>query len=168
MGTNESDIDNRYSPIYQRGGTNGSSSGGKVAGAAPARTESDAHRSHREAQSFAAIPETADLGATDSGQIAEVIPTDAQPGRDTPRRGFSAVNPFVVVLWILGIGLTAFGLWVFFAPLQVDETSIMSGPYPQWIYLASQSAGGLLVSGTLLLGAAITLSALLWERGRNT
>lgn len=162
MATNESDIDSRYSPIYQRGGTNGSSSGGKITAVASARAESDTHGPRRETQSFAAAPE-----AADSGQIAEVIPTDAQPEKNTPTRSFSAVNPFVVVLWILGIGLTAFGLWVFFAPLQVDETSIMSGPYPQWIYLASQSAGGLLVSGTILLGAAITLSALLWERSRS-
>jgi uncharacterized membrane protein YhdT len=76
------------------------------------------------------------------------------------------VNPFVLTLWVLGVALLALGLWAVFAPLQVDETTV-NGSFPQWIFIISQSAGGIVVSGTILLAAAGALSAIFWDRRRR-
>ena len=81
-----------------------------------------------------------------------------------PGPGF---NPFVLVLWLLGAALLVLGLWAVFAPLQVDEAAI-NGPFPQWIFIISQSAGGIVVSGSILLAAAGALSAHRWDRRKST
>lgn len=158
MGEDAPHIDSRYSPIYQRGGT-GSSSTGAPAGAV-GHPDHGSASPRPQAQGRIRPDEpasVAELRPPGSDQSAEPAPTGQSPAK---------VNPFVVLLWLLGLGLLVLGLWAVFAPLQVEETAL-TGPFPQWVFIISQSAGGLVVSGSIFLAAAAVLSALTWERRGN-
>lgn len=164
MGENTPHIDNRYSPIYQRGGTGPAAP--RTNGSTPAKPSGQQHVPP------AAPPQAAPASrptAGDPSHIVEVLPEGAAPAPEsvqTTRHPILRINPFVVVLWILGAGLLCVGLWALFAPMQVDETSL-AGPFPQWIFVVSQSAGGIILGGSILLAAAGVLSGLFWERRRR-
>lgn len=156
MGENTPNIDSRYSPIYQRGGT----------GTPPAQgsrwTSADESPQHRSDTPVAPLRgETPDPVAN----VVEVIP-EGVPQNNATVPPSQRLNPFVLALWLLGAALLALGLWAVFAPLQVDEATI-NGPFPQWIFIISQSAGGIVVSGSILLAAAGALSAIRWDRRRG-
>ncbi|GAB3542939.1 hypothetical protein GCM10027403_36400 [Arthrobacter tecti] len=186
MGDNTPHIDNRYSPIYQRGGTgqrpNGSTPGpasGPAGGQMPAASQqrppsfaqapapSDAPKVHT--PPGAQAPSGTPAPSGDQANIVEVLPEGAPRPVDRSRGTGPAIlriNPFVVVLWLVGAGVMAIGLWVLFAPMQMDESSLTE-PFPQWIFIVGQSAGGILMSGAIILTAAGVLSALFWERRRR-
>lgn len=155
MGENKPNIDSRYSPIYQRGGSG-----------APA-AQSSRWSSTREPQQRPDTPSEppAQLSPAEPANVVEVIPEEAAPSSSAAAAS-QRINPFVLVLWLLGAALLVLGLWAVFAPLQVDETAI-NGPFPQWVFIISQSAGGLVVSGSILLAAAGALSAIFWDRRRR-
>lgn len=150
-------FDSRYDPIYQRGGT-GNAGAPPVNGAnvAPAPGPRE-HPAAPVGQSPRSEPE-------DEANVVEVSPVGALPS-DAPGPP-SGLNPFVVALWILGAALLVLGLWAVFAPLQVDETAV-NGPFPQWVFLVSQSAGGIVISGSIVTAVAGALSALAWEQRRR-
>ncbi|KRF09137.1 hypothetical protein ASH00_05655 [Arthrobacter sp. Soil782] len=153
MGENTPNIDNRYSSIYQRGGGSSTTPGDRW----PVPKEPPQQRRAVSEAHTATSPEQ-------PANVVEVMPAGAvlpDPGPAHPR-----FNPFVLVLWLLGAAMLAFGLWAVFAPLQVDQTAV-SGPFPQWIFIISQSAGGIIVSASILLTAAGALSAVFWDRRRR-
>lgn len=158
MGENTPNIDSRYSPIYQRGGT-GSPDAQESRWPSSGEPQQQRSDTHPEAPHQLPIP-------VDSAAVVEVMPdgsgASASAPSERPRR-----NPFVLALWLLGAALLALGLWAVFAPLQVHETAIDGGPFPQWIFIISQSAGGIVVSGSILIAAAGALSAVFWDRGRR-
>ncbi|WP_299168025.1 hypothetical protein [uncultured Arthrobacter sp.] len=154
MGENTPNIDNRYSPIYQRGGTGAPHASPGSRWTAP---EEPPHR--RQGTSPEPQPPRP---AEEQANVVEVMPQEAAPDADTATPA-GRFNPFVLILWLLGAALLALGLWAVFAPLQVDETAI-NGPFPQWIYIISQSAGGMVVGGSIFLAAGAWLSAVSWER----
>lgn len=158
MGEDPPNIDNRYSPIYQRGGTGTPTTPGN-------HRTSHGEPQRQQQRPVAPSEAPAHPSPEEEANVVEVTPQDGgHPGSAAPagRR----INPFVLVLWLLGAALLALGLWAVFAPLQVDETAI-NGPYPQWIFIISQSAGGIVVSGSILLAAAGALSAIFWDRRRR-
>lgn len=156
MGENTPNIDSRYSPIYQRGGTG-------VPAAQNTRWSSPQDPQLRSD----ALPEApARPSPEEPANVVEVMPEGAAPPNSAASTG-AHINPFVLVLWFLGAALLVLGLWAVFAPLQVDETAL-NGPFPQWIFIISQSAGGIVVSGSILLAAAGALSAIFWDRRRRT
>lgn len=189
--SDQRDIDNRYNPIYQRGGSEtaapdaGSiensqsasrraagrqaddrSAGNQAAGYLPAGSSSagEVAGSHsvesRPAQPAGDAPEH-----TGSGRIAEVIPADATA--HSPQRTQRFPNPFLIALWIVGVGLIAFGVWLLFAPLNMDQSDPGDFVIAQWVFIAAQSASGLVVGGAMALTAALVLHSLSWERRRN-
>ncbi|GAB3553153.1 hypothetical protein GCM10027404_25050 [Arthrobacter tumbae] len=154
MGENTPNIDNRYSSIYQRGGgASSASQGGRWS-------------SPKEAPQRPAVAEEAPAPSSpdEPANVVEVMPTGAVRPDTGPADKW--INPFVLVLWLLGAAVLALGLWAVFAPLQVDQTAI-NGPFPQWIFIISQSAGGIVVSGSILLATAGALSAVFWDRRRR-
>lgn len=174
------DIDRRFNPIYQRGGPttetrsndgdaapagiSGSASSGEARDQAP-----DGAEPSRAAQHVPHAPESPDNSGSSgnseshgAGRIAEVIPAGAVSA--PARRGRGIPNPFLVGLWLLGAGLVGFGLWAVFAPLQMEDASMMGGPYPQWIFFVAQSASGIIVAGVIALCTAAALHAAFWER----
>ena len=156
MGENTPNIDNRYSPIYQRGGT-GAPAADDGRWSSPGEPPQQRPDTPPEAPAHPSSEEPAN--------VVEVMPE----GVATPGSVASAsqrINPFVLVLWLLGVALLALGFWAVLAPLQVDETAV-NGPFPQWIFIISQSAGGIVVSGSILLAAAGALSAISWDRRRR-
>lgn len=158
MGENTPHIDSRYSPIYQRGGT-GAPESHASRGASPGASQ------QRLPDTLPEAPERHPLPA-DSANVVEVTPEVSRPS-DADAVPGQRINPFVLALWLLGAALLALGLWAVFAPLQVNETAINGGQFPQWIFIISQSAGGIVVSGSILLAAAGALSALFWDRRRR-
>lgn len=157
MGENTPNIDNRYSPIYQRGGTGAPTPPGNR------RTSPGKPQQQRRPASPPEAP--AHPSPEEEANVVEVTPQDSGPPVSAAPAA-QRINPFVLVLWLLGAVLLVLGLWAVFAPLQVDETAI-NGPYPQWIFIISQSAGGIVVSGSILLAAAGALSAIFWDRRRR-
>lgn len=160
MGDQTPQIDNRYSAIYQRGGT----------GAKAVRTNAPASPGAAQ-QNHPDTPPTGSAqpvrpSAEAPANVVEVLPEGVAPSERVAGSGGARINPFVLFLWVLGAGLLALGLWAVFAPLQVEETAI-NGPFPQWVYIISQSAGGIVVSGSILLAAAGALSALSWDGSRR-
>jgi hypothetical protein len=153
MGENTPNIDSRYSPIYQRGGTGTPTTHGSrwTSPGEPPLQRPDTP-----------VQPLASSAPVDTASVVEVVPEGAAPAGASsfPGPGF---NPFVLILWLLGAALLVLGLWAVFAPLQVDEAAI-NGPFPQWIFIISQSAGGIVVSGSILLAAAGALSAHRWDR----
>lgn len=158
MGENTPNIDNRYSPIYQRGGT------GTPATPGNRRTSPGEPQRHRQ-RPVAPSEAPTHPSPEEEANVVEVMPQGGGPPGPAAPTG-QRINPFVLVLWLLGAVLLVLGLWAVFAPLQVDETAI-NGPYPQWIFIISQSAGGIVVSGSILLAAAGALSAIFWDRRRR-
>lgn len=158
MGENTPNIDSRYSPIYQRGGT-GSPDAHESRWPSPGEPQQQRSNTLPEAPAQHPVP-------VDSAAVVEVMPDGSGASDSTaserPRR-----NPFVLALWLLGAALLALGLWAVLAPLQANEAAINGGPFPQWIFIISQSAGGIMVSGSILIAAAGALSAVFWDRGRR-
>lgn len=176
MGENTGHIDNRYSPIYQRGGSGSSATPSASASvssipratepapARPMRSTSASLPDARVSQSGAA--RTADA---DAASIVEVLPEGSvatPPSSEARKPGLLRVNPFAAILWFLGTAIIALGLWALFAPMGIED-DILAGPYPQWIFIVSQSAGAILMGGSIVLAAAGVLSALKWERRRR-
>lgn len=154
MGENTPNIDNRYSSIYQRGGSGSPT------------TQGGRWSSPKEPPQRPIVPDEAHAPSSpdEPANVVEVMPAGAvQPDAGAADKW---INPFVLVLWLLGAAMLALGLWAVFAPLQVDQTAI-SGPFPQWIFIISQSAGGIVVSASILLTAAGALSAVFWDRRRH-
>lgn len=155
MGENTPNIDSRYSSIYQRGG-----SGTPATHSSRWTSPSEPPPQRPDAPADPPLSSTPDAAAN----VVEVIPEGA-PQNQAVAPPSQRLNPFVLALWLLGAALLALGLWAVFAPLQVDETAL-NGPFPQWIFIISQSAGGIVVSGSILLAAAGALSAVRWDRRR--
>ncbi len=177
MGENTGHIDNRYSPIYQRGGSGITATPPVTASVSsiPGGTES---ASARQIQSTSArLPDTrapqsgvSRTADADAASIVEVLPEESAttaPGSGTQKPGLLRVNPFAAILWFLGTAIVALGLWALFAPMRIED-DLLAGPYPQWIFIVSQSAGAILMGGSIVLAAAGVLSALRWERRRRT
>lgn len=156
MGENTPNIDSRYSPIYQRGGTG-------VQAARESRWPSSGDSPQQRPDTPPEAP--AHPSPEEPANVVEVMPEGGDSPGSTTLTG-QRINPFVLTLWVLGAALLALGLWAVFAPLQVDEATV-NGSFPQWIFIISQSAGGIVVSGAILLAAAGALSAIFWDRRRR-
>ncbi|WP_309070077.1 hypothetical protein [Arthrobacter sp.] len=163
MGESTPNIDSRYSPIYQRGGTAGTGgAGAPAAHGSRWASPGEPPQQRPDAPAEPDLPPAPDAGAN----VVEVVP-EGVPHNDAAVSAGRRFNPFLLALWLLGAALLALGLWAVFAPLQVDETAV-NGPFPQWIFIISQSAGGIVVSGSILLAAAGALSAVRWDRQRGS
>lgn len=157
-----SQFDQRYDSIYQRGGD---ARGAPRAGARPAAS-GPAFRT-------AATERATDGSPEHATGIAEVIPPDAAPQvrpEGTPAvRG--KVNPFLVALWVLGLGLAVFGAWGSVAPYFIEVQAadpFNAQPFgPPWSFVLSTFAPNLLVAGLIIIAGVLTLHAVNWSRRRG-
>ncbi|TJY70141.1 hypothetical protein E4J89_08165 [Arthrobacter sp. CAU 1506] len=173
MSASRSQFDQRYDTIYQRGGdaaetarSVGLTAPGPAAGATPAAPVAE------QSQPAFRAP-AAELGGDSMAQstgIAEVIPPDAAPqvrpeGAPAARR---KINPYLVALWVLGLGLTAFGAWGSVAPYLVEmDPQGMQGFMPNgfpWFIMISTLAPNVVFAGLVIIAGALTLHAVGWIR----
>lgn len=172
MSASPSQFDQRYDTIYQRGGdapeaarSVGLTAPGPAAGATPAA------RVAEQTQTAFRAPATELVGdsVAQSTGIAEVIPPDAAP--QVRPEGVSAarrkINPYLVALWLLGLGLTAFGTWASFAPylIEMQAMAAPTSPFgPPWSFLLSTVAPNVLLAGLVTIAGVLTLHAVTWMR----
>ncbi|MET1152776.1 hypothetical protein [Arthrobacter sp.] len=171
-----SQFDQRYDSIYQRGGgapetarSGGRPSTPQMAASRPAAPTAGHARDARPAVSAAATELAGDSVAQSTG-IGEIIPPDAAPQvrpEDAPaaRR---KINPYLVALWVLGLGLTVLGAWGSVAPYVVQMDSMgTQGPMPNgfpWFIMVSTLAPNVAFAGLVIIAGTLTLHALGWIR----
>jgi hypothetical protein len=167
-----SQFDHRYDSIYQRGGEAHATarSGGRPATPQIAASRPAAPTAEHARPAFsAAATELAGDSVAQSTGIAEIIPPDAAPqlrpeGAPAARR---KINPFLVALWVLGLGLSAFGAWASFAPylIEMEAMAAPSSPFgPPWSFLLSTVAPNVLLAGLISIVGVLTLHAVGWMR----
>ncbi|MEV7649554.1 hypothetical protein [Arthrobacter sp. NPDC089319] len=174
MSASPSQFDQRYDTIYQRGGdapeaarSVGLTAPGPAAGATPAA------RVAEQTQPAFRAPATELVGdsVAQSTGIAEVIPPDAAPQvRPEGTPAHRTINPFLVALWVLGLGLTAFGTWASVAPylIEMEAEAVPSSPFgPPWYFLLSTVAPNVLLAGLATIAGVLTLHAVGWTRRRG-
>ena len=152
-----SQFDQRYDSIYQRGGEAHETARSAVRPA----TTSPAIRT-------AAVEPSSDAAAQ-STDIAEVIPPDAaaQVRPEHIPAAHRKFNPFLVALWVLGLGLCAFGTWASVAPylIEMEAEAVPSSPFgPPWYFLLSTVAPNVLLAGLVTIAGVLTLHAVGWTR----
>jgi hypothetical protein len=99
-----------------------------------------------------------------------VVPPDAAP-QVRPEGAPAArwkINPFLVALWLLGLGLTVFGAWGSVAPyvVQMDfmgTQGTMPNGFP-WFVMVSTLAPNVVFAGLVIIAGALTLHAVGWSR----
>ncbi|MFT4471051.1 hypothetical protein ACMX2H_14215 [Arthrobacter sulfonylureivorans] len=173
MSASPSQFDQRYDTIYQRGGdapetarSVGLTASGPSADATVAAPNAD---NARRAVPAPAAELAGDSVAQSTG-IAEVIPPDAAPqaraeGAPAARR---KINPYLLALWVLGLGLTAFGAWGSVAPYVVDMNLMgaqgaMDNGFP-WFIMVSTLAPNVVFAGLVIIAGTLTLHAVGWMR----
>ena len=172
-----SQFDQRYDSIYQRGGEapDSARSGGRSAAsqlaARPAEAAPGPARDARPKPGFRdAATELAGENAAESTGIAEVVPPDAAP-QVRPEGAPAAhwkINPFLVALWLLGLGLTVLGAWGSVAPyvVQMDfmgTQGTMPNGFP-WFVMVSTLAPNVVFAGLVIIAGTLTLHAVGWIR----
>lgn len=88
------------------------------------------------------------------------------PQQPDPTRRRSAVNPFIVALWVLDAALTIFGLWAF-----SEATAGMAGPTqfntsPQLSFMLMSYTPYVLLGSLLLTAALLFWHAVQWQKKR--
>lgn len=147
--TENANVDPRFDPIFQRGYNGGAGERPVVreqapevrpVAAEPAETEPDAPRAPAATAGRAVI-------------TAEVVGGDPAPARRS-----LVPNPFIVILWLIGVGLTAGGVWLalrFFAEQY-------SGPMNEEMMVLQQLTWALTPAG-VTVGLAIIAGLLFWH-----
>jgi hypothetical protein len=147
-------FDTRYSPIYQRGG-------------APAGPSALPGSTGASGTSTAAGPAVIEAAGP---AVVEVVPADTPVRPEVPaqdERAGRAFNPFVAVLWVLGIALTAAGIWAGLAPALIPpqpSTGGMETLVMPWPYLLPSMSPGAIAGGIVSLVAALALHARHWQQ----
>ncbi|MGW6171918.1 hypothetical protein ACWF5H_00350 [Arthrobacter sp. NPDC055138] len=170
-----SQFDQRYDSIYQRGGVAHETARSaarpavpQVAPARPAAPPAVHAKDARPAFNAAATELEGDSLAQSTG-IAEIIPPDAaaQVRPEGTPAAHRTINPFLVALWVLGLGLTAFGTWASVAPylIEMEAEAVPSSPFgPPWYFLLSTVAPNVLLAGLVTIAGVLTLHAVGWTR----
>jgi hypothetical protein len=172
-----SQFDQRYDSIYQRGGqahetarSGGRPASPQIATPRPAAAAAEPARDARPSPAFrAAATELAGDSIAESTGIAEIIPPDAVPQVRPagPPAARWKMNPFLVALWVLGLGLTVLGGWGSVAPyvVQMDYMGTQGVPngFP-WFIMVSTLAPNVVFAGLVIIAGTLALHAVGWIR----
>jgi hypothetical protein len=104
-----------------------------------------------------------------------VVPVHAEPAADEDTAGARPVrpgiNPYLVGLWLFGLLITGLGIWAAAYPYTVtpDDPSVVGDNAfgAPWFLALTFLSPGILAAGLGILGAALAVQALGWQRQRE-
>jgi hypothetical protein len=104
-----------------------------------------------------------------------VVPVHAEPATGEGIAGARpirpGINPFLVGLWLFGLLITGLGVWAAAYPYTVtpDDPSVVGDNAfgAPWFLALTFLSPGILAAGLGILGAALAVHALGWQRQRE-
>lgn len=102
------------------------------------------------------------------GNAVRAISPHVPEPADPPRKRAS-VNPFIIALWVLDVGLAWLGVWAVAtaAGAMTSPTPIQSAESAQFMYMMLSNAPYALLGAVLITAGLLFWHAAQWQRNRS-